>query len=280
MKVAVLGAAGLFGHALARVLQAGNSVAALSHQDADITRIDELRAVLARIRPEVILHPASIPDLDVCEADPARAFLVNVYGTRNVAAVAREVGADVVYISTDAVFDGKQKTPYVETDLAIPPSVYGRTKLRAERMVREMPHHWVFRVSVLFGPGKENFISKGVRKIRGGENWIVAADQVASATYTLDAASKIREVVEARCYGLFHLSNSGVCSRLDLARRAAELAGLDREQVVGKPSIEMGRPARRLEYAVMDMQKLERAGFAPMRPWQKALEEYVTGIPA
>ena len=275
MRVAITGARGLFAYGLGEVFGARHSVAALGHEDADITRPEELRAVFAKLRPEVVIHPAAIPDLDICEADPERAFLVNVTGTRNVAEAAREVGAAVVYISSDAVFDGKKRTPYTESDPALPITVYGRTKLLAEGVVREAVEHWVFRVSVMFGPGKTNFVEKGLRKIAAGEEWIVAADQLGSATYTLDVAEKIREVVEARRYGLYHLSNSGACTRLELARHAAELAGIDAGKIVGKPSREMGRRAPRLEYAVMEMRALQQAGFAPPRPWQDALEEYI-----
>ena len=210
----------------------------------------------------------------------AALFLVNVHGTRNVVEAAREAGAEVVYISTDAVFDGKKQSPYTESDPAIPPTVYGRTKLRAERMVRASPNSWVFRVSVLFGPGKTNFVEKGLRKIAAGEEYEVAVDQIGSATYTLDAALKIMEVVEARRYGLYHLSNFGGCSRLELARRAAELAGLDPGRTVGKPSEQMGRRAARLKYAVMAMDALDQTGFSLPRPWQDALAEYVGSLPA
>lgn len=278
MRIAITGAAGLFGHALVQAFGKEHSVAALSHQDADITREDNLRAVFTKLRPEVVVHPAGIPDLDICEADPAKAFLVNFHGTRNVVAAAREVGAAVAHISTDAVFDGKKRTPYAESDLATPPTVYGRTKLRAEAIVRELPEYWIFRVSVLFGPGKGCFVEKGFRRIKAGEDWVVAVDQMGSATYTPDAASRIREVVEARRYGIFHLSNLGACTRLDLAMRAAELAGLGTSLVVGKPAGEMGRRAKRLEYSVMEMKALEQAGFAPMRPWQEALAEYVPSL--
>ncbi len=278
MKVAVTGAAGLFGHALVRAFREGHSVVALGHQDADITRANEIRAVLGKIKPEVVVHSAAIPDLDICEADPARGFLVNFHGTRNVVAAARDVGAALAYISTDAVFDGKKGTPYVESDLANPPTVYGRTKLRAEAIVRGLPHHWIFRVSALFGPGKGNFVHNGLQKIKEGKIWVVAADQMGSATYTPDAAARIREVVDARRYGLFHLSNSGACTRLDLARRGVELAGLDPSLLVGKPSCEMGRPAKRLQYAAMEMRAFEQAGFSPMRTWQEALAEYVPSI--
>lgn len=279
MKVAITGAAGLFGHALVKVFSAGHTVFPLTRADADITRAGEVASAFRKLAPEVVVHPAGMRDLDACEVDPAKAFLVNYHGTRNVVEAARAVGARVVYISTDAVFDGKKQTPYTESDPAIPPTVYGRTKLRAEQAVRAIPESWAFRVSVLFGPGPGNFIDKGIRSIAAGGEYLVASDQFASATHTLDAASKIREVVEARRYGLYHLSNSGACNRLELARRAVELAGLDPHKVVGKPSAEMGRPAVRLKYAVMAMEALVREGFTPPRPWQEALAEYVGSLP-
>ncbi len=268
----------MFGFGLMRVFSGAQAVHPLTRAEADLTKAEEVRTALNEIRPDVIIHPAGIPDLDTCEADPAQAFLVNVHGTRHVVDVARELGAAVAYISTDAVFDGKKQTPYLESDPAMPPTVYGRTKLRAEQMVRALPRHWVFRVSVLFGPGKTNFIEKGLRRIAAGESYLVAADQVGSATYTLDAARKILEVVEAAHYGLYHLCNSGACSRLDLARCAAEMAGLDPDRVIGVPSEQMGRLALRLKYAVMEMDALKRGGFSLPRPWLQALEEYVQGL--
>jgi dTDP-4-dehydrorhamnose reductase len=192
---------------------------------------------------------------------------------------AREVGAAVAYISTDAVFDGKKSSPYTESDPTVPLTVYGRTKRRGEQLVEALSRYWIFRVSVLFGPGKSNFVEKGLRALAAGEQYVVAVDQVGSATYTLDAAAKIMEVVEAHRYGLYNLSNSGPCSRLELAARAAELAGLDAGKVVGKPSNQMGRPAKRLPYAVMEMRALESTGFALPRPWAEALEEYVASLP-
>jgi dTDP-4-dehydrorhamnose reductase len=275
MNVAITGAAGLFGHGLVAAFSTRHTVFPLTRADADITDAEAVRAVMEKLRPDVVVHPAGIPDLDICDADPAKAWLVNYHGTRHLVDAARRVGAGVAYISTDAVFDGRQNTPYTESDLPLPITVYGRTKLRAERVVQDYPNHWIFRVSVLFGPGKENFVEKGLRKIAAGEEYVVAADQWGSATYTRDAGHKIMEVVQARAYGLYHLSNQGPCSRYDLARRAAELSGLDASQVIGKPSAEMGRRAPRLKYAVMEMRALERAGFSLPRPWQEALAEYV-----
>jgi dTDP-4-dehydrorhamnose reductase len=275
MRVAITGAAGLFGYGLTQIFQQDHTTYPLTRADADITRREEVESLFVKIAPEVVVHPAGIPDLDVCEADPAKAFLVNVHGTRHVVNAACKVGARVALISTDAVFDGHKRTPYTESDRAVPLTVYGRTKLLAERTTLAEPHSWVFRVSVLFGPGKINFVEKGLRKIAAGEDYIAAADQLGSATYTLDAARKIQEVIEAGRFGLYHLSNTLPCTRLELAQRAAEIAGLNPDKVVGKPSAEMGRRAKRLQYAVMEMSALKREGFALPRPWAEALREYI-----
>jgi dTDP-4-dehydrorhamnose reductase len=275
MRIVVTGSTGLFGYGIARVFATRHSVTALTRAEADLTDGARVRAVIADAKPDIVIHPAGIPDLDICEADPVLAHAVNVEGTRHVAEAARAAGAGVAYISTDAVFDGLKRTPYTESDATNPPTVYGRTKLLGEEIVRGLPNHWIFRVSLLFGPGKTNFVEKCLRAIAAGNEYLATEDQLGSATYTLDAASKIMEVVEARRYGLFHLSNAGACSRVEIARRAAELAGLDSDKVVGKPMDEMGRRAKRLKYAVMEMGALKQAGFAPPRPWQEALAEYV-----
>jgi dTDP-4-dehydrorhamnose reductase len=283
MKVAITGAAGLLGSTLVQAFRSRHAVCPLTHADVEITEPKQVREILAGLRPDLVVHAAAIRDPDTSELEPARAFLVNFHGTRNVAMAAREVGARVVYISTDAVFDGKKSSPYTESDPAIPGSVYGRTKLRAERFVMET-ENWAFRVSILFGPEdgpggrrvRENFIGKGLRKIAAGEEYTVAADQLGTATYTLDAAEKIMEVVESGCWGLYHLSNAGACTRVDLAREAAVLAGLDPGKVVGRSLAEMKRPGPRPKYAVMSMDALRQAGFALPRPWQDALAAYVS----
>jgi len=275
MRIAITGAAGLFGHGLAAAFSSRHTVIPLTRADADITDAEAVRALLERIRPEIVVHPAGIPDLDIADADPARAHLVNVEGTRHVVESARAVGAAVVYISTDAVFNGQSTRPYVESDQPDPITVYGRTKLAGEILAQTLPQHWIFRVPVLFGPGKTNFIEKGLRKIAAGEDYRVASDQMGCATYTIDAGYKIMEVVEARRYGLYHLANQGACTRFELARRAVELAGLDSNKVVGVPAAQLGRRAPRLKYAVMEMAALKAAGFSLPRPWLEGLTDYL-----
>jgi dTDP-4-dehydrorhamnose reductase len=275
MRVAITGAAGLFGHGLVAAFSTRHQVFPLTRAEADITDAEAIRAVLERIRPDLIVHPAGIPDIDICEADPALAFRVNYQGTCNVADAARRVGAGLAHISTDAVFDGGKVTPYVETDPTAPITVYGRTKLQAEQAVQTLKGYWIFRVSVLFGPGKINFVEKGLRKVAAGEEYKVASDQLGCATHTLDAGLKIMEVAEAGRFGLYHLANQGACARFELARAAAEMAGLDPAKVIGVPDALMQRRAPRLKYAVMEMAALRRAGMALPRPWQEALADYV-----
>lgn len=275
MKVLITGAAGLFGHGLVQVFGAKHEVFALTHADADTAEAAAIRGRFNRLRPEIVIHTAAIPDLDICEADPAKAFLVNVEGTRNVVEAAREIGAAVAHISSDAVFDGEKHAPYVETDPVNPQTVYGRTKVEGEGIVGHLPNHWIFRVPVLFGPGKANFVSKGLDKLRRGEDYVVASDQVACAAFTLDMARVMMEVIEARSYGLYHIANAGACSRLELVLRAAEIAALDAAHIVAKPTDEMKRRAKRLKYSVMELRALKQAGFSEPRAWENALEEYV-----
>ena len=275
MKIAVTGSTGLFGHGLVEVISRRHTVFSVGRAEADITRFDEVRTAFLRWRPDVVVHAAAIPNPDVCETDPALAYLVNFHGTRHVAEAAKEVGAAVAYISTDAVYDGEKNAPYVETDRAISPTVYGRTKLRGERLVAALPTYWIFRVCVLFGPGKANFIDKGLRALAAGQPYVVASDQVGNALYTLDGAEKILEVVEHGRPGLYHLTNRGTCSRHELAKYAAEKAGIDPGKLAGVPSDQMGRPARRLKYSVLEMRALKEAGFQLPRPWQDAMDDYL-----
>ncbi|HMD84987.1 MAG TPA: NAD(P)-dependent oxidoreductase [Terriglobia bacterium] len=275
MRVAFTGAAGLFGHGLVEAFSTRHEVFPLTHAEADITDAQSIRGALERIRPDLVVHPAGIPDIDICEADPALAFRVNYQGTCNVVAAARSLGAGLAHISTDAVFDGRKVTPYVETDPTGPITVYGRTKLQAEQAVETLERYWIFRVSVLFGPGKINFVEKGLRKVAAGEEYKVASDQLGCATHTVDAGLKIMEVAEAGRYGLYHLANQGECTRYELARTAVELAGLDPAKVIGVPDALMQRRAPRLKYAVMEMEALRLAGFVLPRPWQEALADYV-----
>jgi dTDP-4-dehydrorhamnose reductase len=278
MRVAITGAQGLFGHGLVAAFATRHEVIPLTRAEADITDAKATLAALEHIRPDVVVHPAGIPDLDRCDADPANAFLVNTHGTSNVAEAARHIGAGLVHISTDAVFDGRKTTPYVESDPTVPITVYGQTKLQAELAAKALERCWIFRVPVLFGPGKTNFVEKGLRKLAVGEEYKVASDQMGCAMHTVDAGLKIMQVAESGRYGLYHLANQGACTRYELARVAAELAGLDAAKVIGVPDALMQRRVPRLKYSVLAMEALKDGGFSLPRPWQESLADYVHSL--
>ncbi len=278
MKIAVTGAAGLLGKGLTMVFGRQHVVFPLTRAEADITDAEQMRAVLLRIAPDIVVHAAALPDIDDCEKNPQQAWRVNAEATAHLATIAADLNIRLALISTDAVFDGKSGRPYVETDPVNPPSVYGRTKVAAEDSVRKNNDHWIFRVSVLFGPGKANFVNKALCKAWGKEPFPAATDQLGSATYTLDAGEMMLRVFASGSYGTFHLCNQGACSRFDLASYAAQSAGLDRSVVIGESMKEMSRVGPRLPYAVMEMRALQQAGIALPRSWQAAVDEYVKSL--
>jgi dTDP-4-dehydrorhamnose reductase len=274
VRIAVTGAAGLFGRGLVQILSEKHEVTPLTRKDGDITDTATMRAIISRVSPDFVVHAAAMPDIDECEKNPEQAWKVNTEATRGLVEIAEESGVGLAFVSTDAVFDGKSTRPYVESDAVNPPSVYGRTKVAAEEQVRKLSRHWIFRVSVLFGPGKANFVNKAWCKAMGGEPYVVANDQLGSATYTIDAAKTMLQAIQAGAHGTYHVCNQGACTRYDLAKRAVELAGMNSSNVVGRPMSEMKRVGPRLKYAVMEMRALREQGI-PLPPrWEDALIAY------
>jgi dTDP-4-dehydrorhamnose reductase len=278
MRIAITGTTGLFGRSLLDVARSQHSVLPLPHAELNLTDRAAVFAKLSQEKFDLLIHPAGIPDIDLCQLEPKKCWDANVEATRNLCDAAAQMDFSLAFISTDAVFDGKKTTPYLESDPVDPPTVYGQSKVAAEKLVADVSKHWIFRVSVLFGPGKTNFVERGLRSLQKGEKYEVASDQVGSATYTLDAASTILQVCQQGPIGLYHLSNAGACSRYELAVEAAKLAGLDSSLVVGVPLEQMKRPAPRLKYSVMEMAALRSANIAVPRPWQTALREYIMAL--
>ena len=206
-----------------------------------------------------MLHAAAWTDVDGAEADPAGAELVNVVGTRNVAAL----GAPVVYFSTDYVFDGAKREPYLESDEPGPVSVYGRTKLEGEQEVRD---GWIVRSSWLFGRTGTNFVRTMLRLGAERDEVSVVADQRGCPTYVGHLAEATRELLELP-QGVWHVAAEGECTWAEFARAIFEEAGVDclvREITTEK----LGRPARRPAYSVL---RSEREGAPRLPHWRDGL---------
>lgn len=256
-RVLITGAAGQLGRALQRDF-ADDDLVALSHREWDVT----LPAPEDLERPDLVLHAAGWTDVDGAETDPQGAAAVNVAGTANAAAL----GAPIVVFSTDYVFDGRKREPYLESDGPNPLSAYGRTKLHGEAAAGDRA--WIVRTSWLFGPWGHNFVRTMLQL--GAEQDLVAVvnDQRGCPTYIGHLASAVRELVDNdRPGGLWHLAADGDCTWADFAEAIFDEAGL-RCRVRRVTSEELGRPAARPAYAVL---RSERAN-APVLPhWREGL---------
>jgi dTDP-4-dehydrorhamnose reductase len=279
MRILIAGARGMLGTDLLEELGTVHQVTGLGHGDLDITDAERCRARVFEVHPEIVINAAAMTDVDGCESREQEAFLVNGQGAGNLAAAATAIGSVVIHFSTDYIFDGTKDRPYCEEDKPNPRSVYGKSKLAGEQLVRTLrPDHLILRTSWVFGSHGKNFIRTIAQAARRQGTLRVVNDQRGSPTYTIDLARYTRKMLEARCRGTYHLTNSGSCTWYELAARVVEWLGLD-VPVLPVASTEYRRPASRPANSVLANGRLAREGFPLMRPWQEAAEEYVkTGL--
>lgn len=273
----------MLGQDLVAELQSRHEVIPLTRSAADITDAGRIAGAIERARPQVVVHCAAFTAVDDCESHASLASQVNGEGTYNVAMACRQIGAGMVYLSTDYVFDGEKPAPYVETDEPNPINVYGRSKLEGERRVHEVMgdtgRAWIVRVSWLFGPLGKNFVRTILERARRGEPSRVVDDQVGAPTYTVDAAAKIDQLVEKAAPGTYHVTNQGYCSWFDFAqeilRQVAGLMKLDPVLLTRISSAELRRPARRPRNSRLANTCLEAQALGLLPPWEDALSRYL-----
>lgn len=276
MKIMVTGAGGLLAHAVVPVMKAaGHEVLALTRADADVTSLPSLLGHARAFRPDWVLHLAAFTHVDQCEADAEKAFVVNGLGPRNSSLAAAEVGAAVMALSTDYVFDGASATPRREHDAIGPLGVYGRSKLAGERGAREVnPRHVIIRTAWLYGAGGRNFVDTVLAKARAGEPLRVVDDQRGAPTWTHDLAEAMLALIDRREFGTYHVTNSGDCTWYDLAVAACAEAGVTSE-IARISSDELSRPARRPAYSALHMGWFEHVAGRRMPAWRDALRRYL-----
>ncbi len=279
MRILITGANGQLGMDLQNALK-GHTLYPFARAELDITAGWQTIETIARSQPEVVIHAAAYTNVDGCESDPDLAYRINAVGTRNVAVGCQQCGAAMVYVSTDFVFDGKKREPYLEFDEPNPLSVYGRSKLAGERYVQSLLNkYFIVRTSWLYGKHGKNFVRTMLDLARQGKQLKVVDDQVGSPTYSFDLAKTIRHLVETPFYGIYHVSNRGAVSWYGFAKKIFELAGMD-VSLEPATSDELGRPARRPAYSVFRRFALETSIGDEMRPWEEALSEYLKEIGA
>jgi dTDP-4-dehydrorhamnose reductase len=278
MRIAILGAAGQLGQEFARILP--GEFVALARAAADLSNPPALRAKLQEIGPSVVINCASYNAVDRAESEPDAAFAVNALGVRSLALLCRELDCTLVHFSTNYVFglDQDRAVPYVESDVPGPISVYAASKAAGEWFVRSLcPKHFVLRTCGLYGGSgtrRGNFVETMLRKAAEGEPVRVVADQLCTPTSAADLARASLPLLGSSDYGLYHVTNAGACSWFEFALAIFAMSG-SRTPLTPIRSEEFVLPAKRPGYSVLSNARWIRAGFAPLRPWQDALAEYL-----
>jgi dTDP-4-dehydrorhamnose reductase len=278
-RFVVVGATGQLGSDLVRTFGRPGELIPLGSRDLDVLDAARVRSTLADLRPTMVINATAYNFVDRAEEERSRAFALNAEAVGSLAATCHALGGVFVHFSTDYVFDGHKRTPYVETDAPAPLGAYGESKLAGERLALERCERTViFRVSGLFGiagtSGKGNFVETMLRLAREGKPLRVVADQVLGPSYTLDLARKVWAVLPKATHSLYHLTSGGQTSWYDFARRAFEFAGAtaDMTPVTAK---EFGARARRPAYSVLGHAHLAALGEDDLRPWDAALAAYI-----
>jgi dTDP-4-dehydrorhamnose reductase len=275
MRVTIFGATGMLGKALMHQWT-GDDVAGLGSVQADIRVPEQVEQALAQTKPDWMVLSAAYTDVDGCELDPTLASAVNTRGAINVARAARAVGAKLLFISTDYVFDGKNTAPYEAGDPRNPINVYGRTKAEAEAaLLNILPDCCIVRTSWLFGPWGKCFPDTILKLAAGRPEIEVVTDQRGCPTYTFDLASTIVQLCRLNARGTLHATNRGECSWHEFASEIIRQAGLG---TVVRPtsSDRFVRPAARPQYSVLSGASL-KAYEIEMRSWQETIPEYLRG---
>jgi dTDP-4-dehydrorhamnose reductase len=278
VKIAVIGSTGQLGQDLVKALQSRHEVTGYTHTNMEVTDYTSF-LILKKKKLDIIINTAAFHKTDQCEEEPSKAFSVNAIGPKNVAAFSKEIGAATVFISTDYVFSGSKNKPYTEEDVPEPINTYGISKLAGEFFTKQNPQHYIFRVASLFGvagaSGKGgNFVETIIVKARKFEPITVVDDMWMSPTYTRDAATTIKEIIESKLpFGIYHLTNKGQCTWFQFAQEICKLAGLTPDLKPMKTS-QMQTKAKRPIFSALKSTKLPKHNL-DMRSWKEALYDYL-----
>jgi dTDP-4-dehydrorhamnose reductase len=297
MKLVVLGTGGRLGAALMRQFRDKFEVTGFSHAQLDLSNLDAVRQKVSTESFDVLVNAAGFTNVDLCETERDRAFLINAEAPGVLANVCGDKGAKLIHFSTDYVFDGEQRSPYTEEDEANPISVYGESKLAGEKNVLAAhDRHLVVRVSWVFGPDRPSFIDAMIKRAQENEKIDAIADKFSTPTYTQDIAAMLARLlngwsrrapapdglVAGHLHGILHFANAGKCSWQEYAQWAldcCERAGVSlKAREVGPLELRDMKNwvARRPVYSVLSTTKYTELTGQPPRTWREAVADYIT----
>lgn len=277
MKILLTGSRGMLGQeVMAQTL--GNTVMGVDLEQLDITDLDSVLACVNKEKPELVINCAAYTDVDRCEVNEEIAFQVNAIGPRNLAVACQSIGAALVHVSTDYVFEGTCSEPYGEYDVPNPRSVYGRTKYVGERLVAQCCNRiYIVRTAWLYGAKGKNFVSTMLNLGDSGKPLKVVNDQIGSPTYAPDLAEAILKLVQNAHYGIYHFTNSGYCSWYDFATEIFRQAGMSVD-LSPCTSEEFLRPAKRPPFSKLQNLMGLCQGLPLLPAWQEGLHAFLLEI--
>lgn len=280
MKYLVTGYRGQLGFDIVRELKSRKieDIVAIDKEELDITDEVATMELFEKEKPDVVFHCAAWTAVDKAEECEDDVYKVNVEGTRSIMDASRKIGAKLFYISTDYVFDGTKEGEYVETDLANPMSVYGKTKFLGEQMVRKYKNSFIVRISWVFGINGNNFIKTMLKLSETKKELNVVDDQIGSPTYTVDLAKLLVDMSFTEKYGTYHANNAGFCSWAEFAKYIFES---NHKDVKVNPvsteeylEITKTKQAYRPRNSKLSKTKLIENGFEMLPDWKDAVDRY------
>ena len=274
MRIYITGHKGQLGQALLRRLpDAGGG----DLPEVDITNPASIEAALAEARPDIVIHCAAMTDVDGAARNPELAYRINGLGTQNVALAAAGVGAALVHISTNEVFDGCKASPYFEFDAANPPNPYARSKLAGEWFASHLlPRFYIVRTAWLTAPGGRNFVHRIIQLADERGSLRVVTDEIANPTFAADLADGLARLIETGRYGIYHLTNAGYCSRYDYACQILALAGRAHIPIEPITLADYPRASTPPRFGALANTAAASLGIS-LRPWQAALADFLAG---
>jgi dTDP-4-dehydrorhamnose reductase len=276
VRVFVTGAGGQVGREVMEVF--GDDAVGFDHATLDVTDPGTVRAAVQAVRPDAIIHCAAYTAVDACESHPDLAFAVNAIATGHVMEAAREVGAYVVYLSTDYVFDGTKPEPYVETDAPNPLSVYGKSKLAGEREIDA--DSAVVRISWVCGRYGNNMAKTILRLAEQHDILRFVSDQRGNPTIVTDLVDRLPLFVERRLAGVWHVTNQGAVSWYEFAQAVLEAVGDDPNRVepIATSDLQPPRPAPRPANSVLENRRLREANIPLLPDFRDSLPRLVSEL--
>jgi len=280
-KVLTTGAGGQLGKEFVKVLSSqGLDFVALERKDLDITNFERVYKALKEINPSIVINCSAYNQVDLAETEILQAFSTNAIGPYNLAITCKEINAKLIHYSTDYVFDGTKQGLYTEEDKPNPLSQYARSKLLGEELVKQvLENYLIFRVSWVYGEGKQNFIYKLLQWAKEREDLQIAFNEVSVPTYTGFIVEKTLKALKKDLAGLYHLVPRGHASRYEWAKLALKLLGINKILIPVQKEI-FNLPAKRPDFSAMSCEKIEKALGEEFEEWDeiysKVYSKYVS----